>query len=475
MIPVDGKVLKGRSYVDESMMTGESIPVDKEVGEKVFAGTMNLQGMLEIEVKNLPENSQAAKIREMTFSALKNKAKTQQFIEEFSSYYTPAILGLAALIAFLPPLLGVEGNSFNQALTLLVISCPCALVISTPISIFSAIGNASEKGVLIKGGRYLEAIGKIKAVAFDKTRTLTYGKPKLVDVIPYGDSTRQQLLACAAGLEVFSEHPLAQGIIAAAKGENLEPHTTKDFESVVGKGAKADCLICEGGHRCIGKLKFILEEHTVPSAIVSQIESLQAEGKTVIVISSHKKVEGLITLSDEIRTESIGVIRKLKAMGIETSMLTGDQEVTARAVADELGIREYLAEMSPEEKAHAVKQLSKRYGTVAMVGDGVNDAPALASAEVGISMTTLGSDVAIESAGIVILNDHLTMIPYMVRLGKEALTMIKFNTMFAIAIKMIFVFLAVVGLSHLALAIFADVGVTILVVLNSLRLLSFEK
>ncbi len=475
LIPLDGKVISGNSFVDESTITGEPIPQDKRQGDPVYAGTLNKQGILEVRVSKAASESTLAKIRKLTFTALKNKAKTERFIEEFSAYYTPSIMGLAILWTLIAWGSGRPfTDGFTEALTLLVISCPCALVISTPISIFSAIGHASSLGVLIKGGKYLEAMGQVKAVAFDKTRTLTHGKPVVTDVIPFGKSTRESLLSCAAGVELFSEHPLAESVVQAAKNENLVPHAVEKFESVLGKGAKADCLVCYDRHHCIGKLEFILEEHQVPKEVLGLIKKLQEDGKTVIVISTHREVEGLIALQDEIRQESSKVVSTLKKMGIQSVMLTGDHALTAQTVAKEIGIKSVKSELLPEDKAKEVLQLVRENQVVAMVGDGVNDAPALASASVGISMTKLGSDAAIEAASIVILNDHLNMIPYIIRLARTALGMIRFNTVFAVAVKFLFVALTLLGASSIAMAIFADVGVTLFVVLNSLRLLKFQ-
>lgn len=476
LIPLDGEVIGGVSFVDESTITGEPIPSDKRMGDEVFAGTMNRQGVLEVRVTKTTGNSTVDKIRDMTFNAIKHKSQTQQFIERFSSYYTPIILVLALLVTLLLPLFGIKDfeESFKQALTLLVIACPCALVISTPIAIYSAIGNASSSGILIKGGRYLEAMARLKAMAFDKTRTLTYGRPIVTDVIPFNGHSREDLLSCATGLELFSEHPLAHSIVDAAKKEGLKPHKVEEFESVVGKGAKADCLVCTDRHHCIGKLEFILEEHNVSDEVIREIKRLQGEGKTVIVISSNKEVEGIIAIEDEVRAEAKNVIASIHKMGIKTVMLTGDHKLTAEAVGKLVGIKSIKSELLPQDKATEVASLAEKHQVVGMVGDGVNDAPALASSNVGISMTTLGSDSAIEAANIVILNDHLKMIPYLIRLGRETLNLIRFNTTFALVIKLLFVVLAVFGMSNLALAIFADVGVTLIVILNSLRLLKFS-
>ncbi len=476
MIALDAEITTGASSVDESTITGEPLPRDKHPGDTVFAGTLNMQGYLEARVLKTAKDSTLAKIIETTFAATKTKAETQKFIETFAGYYTPSIIVIAALLVLVPTL--VFGQPFNpwfeQAITILVIACPCALVISTPISIYAAIGNASARGALVKGGKYIEAIGRVKAVAMDKTRTLTYGKPKVTDVIPFGETSREHLLACSAGIEKYSEHPLAQAIVTAAREEKLEIHAVENFQAVMGKGAKADCVVCYDKHHCIGKLPFITEEHAVQDEVVQKVEALQAQGKTSIVVSSNGGVEGIIALTDELKPESKQAVADLRALGIETVMLTGDNRAPALLVAKEVGITEVKAEMLPEHKADAIRELLQKYGAVAMVGDGVNDAPALALSSVGIAMGAAGSDTAIEAASIAILNDRLELIPYLIRLGRRTISTIKINTAFAVATKLVFVGLAILGLSSLALAIFADVGVTVLVIVNSLRLLNFK-
>ncbi len=475
MIAMDATVIFGASSVDESTITGEPLPKDKHAGDTVFAGTLNVQGYLEARVLKLSKDTTLARIIETTFAATRTKAETQKFIEKFSAFYTPTIIFIALLIVAVPTLIfGREFEFwFREALTLLVIACPCALVISTPISIYAAVGNASSRGALVKGGKYIEAIGQIKAVAMDKTRTLTYGKPKVTDVISFGETSREHLLACAAGIESYSEHPLAQAIVTAARNEKLEIHRVENFQSILGKGAKADCVVCYDTHHCIGKLPFITEEHAVQDEIVEKVEFLQRMGKTSIVISSHGGVEGVIALSDEIKIESRATIAELKSLGVATIMLTGDNHAPALSVAQAVGITEVKAELLPEDKADAIRELLEKYGSVAMVGDGVNDAPALALSTVGVAMGAAGSDTAIEAASIAILNDRLELIPYLIRLGRKTISTIKINTTLAVATKLAFIILAIFGLSSLAMAIFADVGVTVLVILNSLRLLNF--
>jgi Cd2+/Zn2+-exporting ATPase len=476
MIAVDAEVVSGSSSVDESTITGEPLPKDKHAGDPVFAGTLNMQGYLEARVTKRASDSTLAKIVETTFAATKTKAETQKFIERFSAYYTPTIIAIALLLAVVPTLFfnAPFDPWLSEALTLLVIACPCALVISTPISIYAAIGNASARGALVKGGKYIEAIGRIRAVAMDKTRTLTYGRPKVTDVVPFGENSREHLLACAAGIESYSEHPLAQSIVDAARAENITLHEAKNFEAVLGKGVRADCVVCYDRHHCIGKLRFITEEHDVQEEVIARVDALQREGKTSIVISNADGVEGIIAMSDELKPESKGAVAELARLGITTVMLTGDNRAPAQAVADMVGITEVRAEMLPEDKAAAIRELTDKYGAVAMVGDGVNDAPALALSSVGVAMGAAGSDTAIEAASIAILNDRLELIPYLVRRGRRTISTIKINTALAVGTKIVFIGLAIAGLSSLALAIFADVGVTVIVILNSLRLLRFE-
>lgn len=476
MIAIDGEIVSGSSSVDESTITGEPLPKDKHPGDTVFAGTLNKQGYLEVRVTKAAKDTTLSKIISITFQATKSKAETQKFIEKFSAYYTPAIIVITALLVVVPTLFFGQpfDRWFREGLTLLVIACPCALVISTPVSIYSAIGNASSRGALVKGGKFIEAIGRVRLVALDKTRTLTYGKPVVTDVIPFGDNTREHLLACAAGIELYSEHPLAHSIVANARLEEITLHEAENFEAVLGKGAKADCVVCYDRHHCIGKLAFITEEHEVREEVIARVDALQRQGKTSIVISNHREVEGIIAVSDELKPESKGVVASLRQLGVTTAMLTGDNHVPAMAVADEIGITDVRAELLPEDKAAAVSDLAKKYGPVAMVGDGVNDAPALALSSVGISMGAAGSDTAIEASSIAILNDRLELIPYLIALGRKTISTIKLNTAMAVVIKLVFVGLALAGMSNLVLAIFADVGVTVLVILNSLRLLRFD-
>ena len=475
-IPLDGKIVFGNTTVDEATITGEPIPKDKREGDIVFAGTTNKNGFIEVETTKVSTDTTFSKIIRLTFEAQANKSDTQKFIQKFSSYYTPTILILAAFVFVIPVL--ILGKSpelwLQQAITLLVIACPCALVISTPVAIYAAIGNASAKGALVKGGKYIEALAHIKAIALDKTRTITYGRPVVSDVIPLGETNREELLSCAAGAEVFSEHPLAEAIVEASRKEGWEPHKTEKFESIAGKGTIAECLVCEDETVLIGRLSFIKEHQPVSEDAERIVERLSQQGKTSVVVSFGNGVAGIIGLMDEIKPDSAAALNEIEAMGIEPVMLTGDSEKTANYVASQVSIKKIYGGLLPEDKASRIKDLLERYHSVAMVGDGINDAPALAQSTVGIAMGAAGSDTAIETANIALMNDKLSLIPFLIRLSRATLNRIKINTIGAIAIKLIFIALAVLGYSNLVFAIAADVGVTVLVILISLNLMRFE-
>ncbi len=475
-IPLDGVVTSGQSLIDEAAITGEPLPKSKYEGDNVFAGTVNTSGYLEMRVTKTAKDTTLAKIIDLTFAAAEKKSKAQQFIEKFASYYTPVVI-LASLLTFVIPVFIFNQPAtpwITQALTLLIISCPCALVISTPISVFSAIGNATKKGILIKGGRFLEEMGKIKAIAFDKTRTLTKGEPIVSDVVPFNGFTKEDVLACASGIESLSEHPLAKSIIKKAQELKLNLHEFSNFEAVAGKGVKGDCAVCLDRHHCMGTLKFITQEHNVEEQILKQVEAFEKEGKTTIVMTEDKKVVGVIAITDAIREESKATIAQLKKLGITSIMLTGDNQSSANFVASQLGIDEAKAALLPDQKVAEVARLQQVYHSVAMVGDGVNDAPALTSSSVGIAMGAIGSDVAVENADIALMNNNLSLLPYLIELGRKTAATIRINTIMAVAVKLVFLGLAVVGMSNLSLAIFADVGMTIIVVMYSLRLFKFD-
>ena len=477
MIPLDGKIVSGNTTVDEAAITGEPIPKDKHEGDFVFAGTLNKNGFIEIETTKLSTDTTFSKIIKLTFEAQATKSDTQKFIQKFSKYYTPSIIILAVLVFCIPVFVLDQPLEkwLQQAITLLVIACPCALVISTPVAIYAAIGNASSKGIIIKGGKYLEAMAKIKAICLDKTRTITFGKPIVSDVIPMNGTEKEELLACASGAEVFSEHPLAEAIIDAAKKEGLTPHQVENFKSVAGKGAIAECLVCEDETIFIGKLSFIEEHQPVTEEAEKIVEKLSSEGKTSVVVSFGNGVAGIIGLMDEIKPDSKEAISQLQNMGVNVIMLTGDSDKAAKHTSAIVGINESYGGLLPENKSEKIKTLLTKYKNVAMVGDGINDAPALAQSTVGIAMGAAGSDTAIETANIALMNDRLSLIPFLIQLSKRTLRTIKINTTGAIAVKVIFIILAFLGYSNLVFAIAADVGVTLIVILISLNLMKFKQ
>ncbi|CAM2958066.1 heavy metal translocating P-type ATPase [Flavobacterium frigoris] len=476
MIPLDGKIVSGETTVDEAAITGEPMPKDKHPGDILFAGTLNKNGFVEMETTTLSIDTTFAKIIRLTFEAAASRSDTQKFIQRFSKFYTPTIIAMAVLVFAIPVfILNLDFDLWlKQAITLLVIACPCALVISTPVAIYAAIGNASAKGALVKGGKYIEAMAQIKAIALDKTRTITYGTPIVSDVFPLNGTSREELLSCTAGTELFSEHPLAQAIVTASKAEGFEPHKAEGFKSIMGKGAIARCLVCEDETVFVGKLDFIREYHEVTEEAEKIVEQLASEGKTSVVVSFGQGVAGIIGLTDAIKPDSITAIKQLQALNIELIMLTGDSEKAAHFVANTIGIKKVFGGLLPENKSDKMAALLKEYGNVAMVGDGINDAPALALSTVGIAMGAAGSDTAIETANIALMNDKLSLIPFLIRLSKKTLLRIKINTIGAIAVKVIFITLAFLGYSNLVFAIAADVGVTLVVILLSLNLMKFE-
>ena len=478
IIPMDGKVIYGNSLVDESSITGEPLPKNKYQDDPVYAGTINGNGYLEVEVLKKAKDNTLSKIAELTYKATDKKISSQRFIEKFAKFYTPVIIGAAVLLVIIPVIILKNPFNywFNQALTLLIISCPCALVISTPVTVFSALGNATKNGVLIKGGKFLEEMGKIKAIAFDKTKTLTLGEPEVSDIVTFNDFKNEDVLACAAGLEIFSEHPIAKSLIDKAKELGIDTHTFYDFESITGKGLKGQCTVCEDSAHFLGSLKFIKEQQNikVDREIIDKIDEYEKQGKTVIVMSENATIKGIIAITDKLREEAKQVSENIKKLGIKPVILTGDTNASVKYIASALGIEETKASLLPQDKAEEIERLKQKYRSVAMVGDGVNDAPALASASVGISMGSVGSDVAIENSDIALMNDDLRTLPYLLKLGKKSSAIIKFNIIAAILIKFIVLILATFGLSNLTLAIFADVGVTIFVIINGLRLFSFK-
>jgi Cd2+/Zn2+-exporting ATPase len=467
-IPMDGDVTDGESSVNQATITGESMPVEKHPGDFVYAGTLNEQGSLEIAVTKLAQDSTLSKIMNLVEEAQAQKAPSQQFVDVFAKYYTPAVLVFALSIAVIPWILFQQTFDiwFYRALVLLVISCPCALVISTPVSIVSAIGNASRNGVLIKGGAYLEKMGAIKAIAFDKTGTLTIGQPTVTDVLPINGKTEAEILSIASSIEKFSEHPVAQAIVNKAKGFPFLKAT--NFKALVGKGVQAnidEITIYIGNSRLFEELQYSLD------SLAPTIEGLENQGKTVMLVGTKEGIYGILAVADTIRENSLSAVEALRNVGIRAIiMLTGDNQRVASAIADRLGLNAFYSNLLPEDKVETVQQLANQYGSVAMVGDGVNDAPALAAADIGIAMGVAGSDVALETADIALMSDDLAKLGYVMKLSRKTLSIIKQNIIFAIVIKIIFLTMTLLGAANLWMAVFADMGASMLVTLNGMRL-----
>lgn len=474
-IAMDGEVISGESSINQAAITGESIPVHKISGDDVFAGTINEEGALEVRVTKMVEDTTIAKIIHMVEEAQAERAPSQQFVDRFAKYYTPAIMLIALLVAVVPPLLmsGSWSEWVYLGLAVLVVGCPCALIISTPVAIVTAIGNAAGKGVLIKGGIHLEETGKLKVIAFDKTGTLTEGKPEVTDIITLADLSESELLGVAKAIESFSQHPLASAIIRKANHEQAVHYEAEDFNSITGKGARA---LVGNATYYIGNPRLFSEMTVISETVSEQIKQLQMDGKTVMLLGTKDEIKGMIAVADQLRESSKSIIKKLHKLGIEkTIMLTGDNQATGNAIGKQLGLSETHAELLPEDKLAEIKKLQEQYGSVAMVGDGINDAPALASSTVGIAMGGAGTDAALETADIALMADDLEQLPYTIGLSRKALHVIKQNISFSLAVKIIALLLVIPGWLTLWIAIFADVGATLIVVLNSMRLIKVKR
>lgn len=472
LIPLDGTIILGTSAINEASITGESLPKDKIVGDAVYAGTINVNGYLEIRVTKISKDSTISKIVELVSSAQESKTQSEEFVDSFAKYYTPAV-ALVALLIVAIPVLFFDGSFLvwlERAITLLVIACPCALVIATPVTVTSALGGASKKGILIKGGKFLELLGKVNVIAFDKTGTLTIGKPVVTDVIVFNGFTEQELLEDVAGMESFSTHPLAEAIIDYVKKKGITPHQMESYQNIPGKGGKAICKICDDLEHCVGNLKMMDAHNVSIEEITKDTEKFEKEGKTVVLVSEKDKVMGMLAISDTVREASSKTIHALSLNNVSSAMLTGDNVHSAKYISEELGILNVFAGLLPEEKVEKIRELKEKYGVVAMVGDGVNDAPALALSDVGIAMGGKGTDIALETADMVLMNDRIELIPDVVKLGKRTLGTIKVNVALAVGSKLVFVGLAIFGLANLGVAIATDTGVAILVILNGLRL-----
>lgn len=474
---MDGIVVKGLSSVNQAAITGESIPVSKTIDDEIFAGTINEEGLLEVKVTKHVDDTTIAKIIHLVEEAQGERAPSQAFVDRFAKYYTPVIMLVALGVAIIPPLFGADWAKWiYQGLSVLVVGCPCALVISTPVSIITAIGNAARNGVLIKGGIHLEEMGAMKAIAFDKTGTLTKGIPIVTDYIPQSNVDSNELLKVIAALEYGSQHPLASAIMKKTEDEKLPYQEIKieDFSSITGKGIKGkvhDKVYYVGSPNLFDEIL----TNQIPSNLKTIIYDLQNEEKTVMVAGTEKEILGILAVTDEVRNNSKTVIQKLNSLGVQkTIMLTGDNRGTAYAIGQQVGVSDIQADLLPQDKLAFIKDLRNKYDRVAMVGDGINDAPALAASTVGIAMGGAGTDTAIETADIALMADDLGKLPFTVKLSKKTLNIINQNITFAIGIKLIALLLVIPGWLTLWIAIFADMGATIIVTLNGLRLLQVK-
>lgn len=468
-IAMDGIVYNGVSAVNQATITGESIPVEKTAGDTVYAGTVNEHGALEITVTKTADNSTLARISHLVEEAQGQKAPSQQFVDVFAKYYTPLVLVAAAGIMILPWLLFQQPFApwFYNGLVMLVISCPCALIISTPVSIVAAIGNASRRGVLIKGGAYLEQMGTVKAICFDKTGTLTIGHPVVTDIVAAHGYSESEILPIAAGIEKWSEHPLARAVVLKARGMDLI--TATDFKAFPGLGAQA---LINGQAMYLGNLRLFEELGFNLVRYGETLAALEGQGKTVILLGAEKSIYGMIAVADTLREDSRGALQALHRAGVEhISMLTGDSRRVAAAIARELDLDAVYSGLLPEDKVTTVKRIANEYGSVVMVGDGVNDAPALAAATVGVAMGVAGSDVALETADVTLMTDDLGKLAYLIKLSRKTVAIIKENIAFSLLIKIIFILLLFLGMANLWFAVFADMGASLLVTLNGMRLM----
>jgi Cd2+/Zn2+-exporting ATPase len=476
-IPLDGEVLNGESAVNQAPITGESVPVDKKPGDPVFAGTVNGEGSLEVRVIKVAGDTTLARIIRLVREAQEQKAPTQRFVDGFARYYTPAVTVAALLIFLVPPLLlhGDWSQWLYRACVLLIIACPCALVISTPVSIVAGLTALARRGVLVKGGAHLESIAKLKALAVDKTGTITEGKPQVQGVETLNGKSDRDVLRVAAAIDDHSPHPLAKAVVEYARKNGIEFPRAENYQARSGRGAEG---IVEGHAYFVGNHRFTHELGVCSEEIERRLAAIESQGQSVIVVGHRPhgdcrgEVLGILAVGDTVRPNAAAAIRALHAAGIESVvMLSGDNQRTADSIAKQVGIDEARGDLLPDDKVEEIKKFSADHAVVGMVGDGVNDAPAMATATIGIAMGGVGTDAAIETADVTLMTDDLGKIAETIRLGCRTLGIIRFNIGFALALKALFLILTLLGHASLWLAIMADTGATLLVVANALRLL----
>jgi len=469
-IPLDGVLTRGQSTVNQAPITGESLPVEKQTGDPVFAGTLNEAGAFEFRVTALENDTTLARIIHSIEAAQSARAPSQRFVDRFARVYTPIVFAVALLVAVLAPfVLGLTWlDSIYRTLVLLVIACPCALVISTPVTIVSALTAAARRGILIKGGTYLEAGRTLKGIALDKTGTLTRGKPEVTDFIPLGSVEASESLRWAASLAALSDHPVSKAISLYASADNRR-EVVMDFESLAGRGVRG----CVAGRLLyLGSPRLAREQDAHPTDLTLRLQTLEQQGKTVVLLIEGRTPRAIFGVADTPRKTSRMAIEDLHRLGIRTMMLTGDNRHTAEAIAREVGVEEVRAELLPEQKLSAIEEIERRVGAVGMVGDGINDAPALARAQIGFAMGAAGSDTAIETADVALMDDDLRKLPAFIRISQRASAVLRQNIAVALGIKAIFLALTFAGLATMWMAVFADMGASLLVVANGLRLLA---
>lgn len=475
-VPVDGVIVRGTTAIDESAITGESVPAEKSEGDPVFAGTLNASGLIEVATSAPATDSTLSRIVYLVEEAQASRAPSQRFVDRFSHYYTPIVIGLGAAIAVVPPalavLLGVDWGPWSEwvsrALVMLVVSCPCALVLSTPVAIVSGITRASRDGVLVKGGTFLETAAQVRAIAFDKTGTLTKGRPELAELVAVNGYAQNEVLSLAGALESHSNHPIARAIVHAAGGL-AHPGELADYIETPGRGVSATI---DGDVWQLCSPACADESGALTDTVETIIAAMEDRGRTTLVLLSGGTAAGVLGVADEMRPETAPAIAELGRMGIEhLVMLTGDNERVGQAVAEQSGMTGFLSRLLPSGKTDAVRVLQERYGKVAMVGDGVNDAPALAAADIGIAMGAAGTDTALETADVALMRDDLAALPAFFALGRRTMRIIMANVVFSIAVKAVFLVLALLGYATLWMAVFADTGVSLLVIANGMRLL----
>lgn len=469
-VPLDGEVMAGRSTINQAPITGESLPVEKQAGDTVFAGTINEHGVIEIKVSADYAHTTLARIIETVQEAQTQRAPTQRFVDEFARYYTPAVVLIALLVVLVPTLLmGLPFYTWlYRGLVLLVIACPCALVISTPVTVVSALAAAARQGILVKGGVYLEGGRKLTVIALDKTGTLTEGRPVVTDVQPLNQQPVLELLQLAMSLDANSTHPVASAIVKHAVGQGMSALSVTDFESLTGRGVSG---VIAGQRYYLGNHRLIEELLVCSPAVEEQLSRLESEGKTAVILATTTAPLAVLAVADTVRASSVEAVRKLNAMGLKTLMLSGDNQQTAATIAAQVGIQDARGNLLPDDKLKIVSELQAAGEVVGMVGDGVNDAPALAQSFIGFAMGAAGTDTALETADVALMKDDLRKLPAFIALSRQASRVLWQNITVALAIKIVFFALALAGSATLWMAVFADMGASLIVVFNGLRLL----